>query len=118
MRPASYQDAARIEALEAALLDPAVRRDRVRVDALLDADFTEIGRSGRFYDRAAITTLLAASPDGEAPSVRHFAVRMVADGLALATYDTPASRRSSLWRRHGEDWRLVFHQGTPLAGET
>ncbi|PZP78368.1 MAG: DUF4440 domain-containing protein, partial [Stenotrophomonas maltophilia] len=23
--------------------------------------------------------------------------------------------RSSLWRRHGDGWRMVFHQGTPEA---
>jgi hypothetical protein len=44
--------------------------------------------------------------------------RHLADDLVLLTYvsdnDGRRARRSSLWRRSGGSWRMVFHQGTLL----
>jgi hypothetical protein len=115
------QLAGRLLDLEQDLLRPEVRRSRAALEALLAPDFTEIGRSGRVYDREAIVEALA----GEAPidiRIEEFHVRLLAPGLALATYRSvvtaPAgpsiARRASVWRR-GDDgsWRCTFHQGTP-----
>jgi len=53
-----------------------------------------------------------------------FAVRLLADDLAQVRYrsryhvDGQAQcweLRSSLWRRHGQRWRMLFQQGTPEA---
>lgn len=130
-----------IRALEERLLDPAVRADRAAVAALLDPEFTEIGQSGRLWDRASTLDALAAE-SGSGPGIRAgsgpgnargngegsgeplrvsgFALRALAPGVVLATYTLEATntRRSSIWRRgEGEaggeaGWHLVFHQGT------
>ena len=107
------------------LLRPAIRSSRAELEARLAPDFAEIGRSGRVYDRASLVEALAAEGD-DAPPVTHvedFSVRLLAPGIALATYrsvrENPAggppavALRSSIWRREGDAWRMAFHQGTP-----
>lgn len=97
------------------------------LETLLAPDFVEIGRSGRVYDRDAIVAALVTEDAGGATvvaGVEDFAVRVLAPGVALATYRSlhadPAgraqvvARRSSIWRRDADGaWRLTFHQGTP-----
>ena len=118
MSPVTGAEALREEilALEQRLLDPAVRRDAAALAALLDPDFTEIGQSGRLWDRAAVLADLPAETEADfSRTVTEFALREVAPGIALASYRIPesATRRSSLWRRSEAGWRLLFHQGTP-----
>ena len=62
-----------------------------------------------------IDSLTRGPRSAVAPEITEFSVQKVSPGVALATYAVGASatRRSSLWRRDGESWRLVFHQGAP-----
>jgi hypothetical protein len=112
---------AHLHRLEEELLRPEVRRSRAALEALLAPDFTEIGRSGRAYDREAIIAALAAEERGPI-RVEDFAVRILAPGVALATYrsvgETPAgdvvALRASIWRHEADGaWRMTYHQGTP-----
>jgi hypothetical protein len=119
---------AHLRHLEEELLRPGVRRSRAPLEALLAPDFVEVGRSGRVYDREAIVGALAA--DADDPSgwpvarIESFAVRLLAASVALATYDSvhegddgprTVARRASIWRQGGAgDWRLAYHQGTPV----
>jgi hypothetical protein len=107
---------------EQALLDPAVRRDRDRVSALLAEDFVEFGASGRAWTREEILDLLATE-DYEPPAVEDFRCVPIGMGVALVTYRTvrtdwqtgaiSAALRSSLWTKEAGEWRVRFHQGTP-----
>ncbi len=121
--------AAHLRRLEEEILRPEVRRSRAALEELLAPDFVEIGRSGRVFDREEIVVALASEDAGSAASVARvedFAVRLLAPGVALATYrslhEDPASRevptvarRSSIWRRDADGaWRMAFHQGTPV----
>ena len=54
---------AELERLELLLMDPAMRRDRERVGALLTSDFVEFGSSGRVWTREATLELLATETD-------------------------------------------------------
>nr|WP_219627944.1 nuclear transport factor 2 family protein [Stenotrophomonas maltophilia] len=116
--------AAELVHLERALHTPQVRGDRTRLAALLDGDFSEIGSSGRCYDRA---DALAEIPL-ERAQVRiesdQYAVSLLTQNQAQVRYRSryyldgqPQGwvLRSSLWRRHVQGWRVVFHQGTPEA---
>jgi len=107
-----------VVALELRLLDPAVRRDRGQVEALLHAEFREIGASGRLWDRESMVAALAEDP-GTGATAGELEARVVGDGVVLLTYvsDSAAGRslRSSLWVRGEDGWRVLFHQGTPLA---
>jgi hypothetical protein len=111
---------AELERLELLLMDPAVRRDRAQVGALLTSDFVEFGSSGRVWTREAALELLATETYTP-PVVETFAFRLLGPGLALATYRTSrtdgvgeqtATLRSSIWTRESGSWKMCFHQGT------
>ena len=116
--------AAHLQALERALHDPVVRGDVAQLAALLDDDFSEIGSSGVCFDRAAaLAEIPRERAQVEIVSTDYDCVLLVPT-LAQVRYrswyviDGERQRealRSSLWRRHGEAWRVVFHQGTPAA---
>jgi hypothetical protein len=113
--------------LEEELLRPEVRRSQPALQTLLAPDFVEVGRSGRVYDRDAIAAALASDADGPSgrpvARIEAFAARLLAQGVALATYDSvhdgaegglTVTRRSSIWRRDPDGaWRMAYHQGTP-----
>lgn len=102
---------------EVALLSPEVRREPALVDDLLDADFQEIGASGRLWTRAEMIAALADDDEQVTIEYSDMAGAVVGPGLILLTYLTNhrdrRARRSSLWRRTGDVWRLLHHQGTP-----
>ena len=106
---------AQVVALELALLTPEVRRSRARLENLLDPEYAEIGASGRLWSRPAILEMLLGGEDRvRAPlPTAEMAGRVVAPGLVLLTYVSDpggrAARRSSLWRRSGDRWRVLFH---------
>jgi hypothetical protein len=113
--------AAELLRAEMLLLDPAVRRDRARVSALLANDFFEFGASGRIWTRDQILDLLATE-EYSPPVVEDFACHRIADNVVLVTYRTvrmnketgqrEAALRSSLSIRRSGTWKIRFHQGT------
>lgn len=116
--------AAHLEKLERALHDPKVRADVVRLGALLDEDFSEIGSSGNVFDRAAALVEIPVDRTQVAIVSDDFSVALLVDTLAQVRYRSwyvvdgvrqPMVLRSSLWRRQDGTWRMVFHQGTPAA---
>jgi hypothetical protein len=114
---------AHLRAREEALLDPEVRRDRARVEALLAQDFLEFGSSGKVWSREEILELLA-NETYQQPAMEDFRCDWLAEIVALVTYKTvradPESGlravvlRSSLWVRESGEWRVRFHQGTKV----
>lgn len=118
---ALHETAARLRACEEALLDPAVRRDRARVEQFLAEDFEEFGSSGRVWTRTEIIDELAG--ESYVPlTIEDFRCAMIADAVALVTYRSVKSSdpmgmritsvRSSIWTKKDGMWKLRFHQGT------
>ncbi|GHH79590.1 hypothetical protein GCM10018793_32730 [Streptomyces sulfonofaciens] len=108
---------------ELRLLEPEVRRSPELAGALLHPEFTEIGASGRIWDRKATLAMLSASTepgDRAATASRMHGVQLAPD-LVHLTFDTDdngrRAHRSSLWRRTDRGWQLYFHQGTLCAAE-
>jgi ribonuclease HI len=108
-----------VVSLELRLLDPSIRARPEEVGRLLHDDFTEVGPTGRLWDRASILAALAADP-GSRLDVRDVTARALADSVVLVTYlvtvagdPATASFRSSIWLRDGGTWKVRFHQGTP-----
>jgi ribonuclease HI len=105
---------------ELALLDPAVRSSREGLEALLHPDFVEIGSAGDRWHRETIVALLSGLGPSAHPPIDVADVRAshVTDDVVLVVYETAhageRAARSTVWRREGDDWRAVFHQGTPL----
>lgn len=116
-----------LQRLESELHHPGVRLDEPRLQALLHADFREVGRSGRGYDRATLVRFLAEQgrsatyPEDVVSDC--FAVQALGPTSALLTYrsahrlpDGPLTQhtlRSSVWVNEGRGWQLLYHQGTP-----
>lgn len=88
-------------------------------ERMTEPDFWEVGASGRRYSR----DLIVESLDGryknfsyETWYVEDFQCRKIAEDSYLVTYtlfqDDRQSRRSTIWRRSNDDWKIFFHQGT------
>ena len=102
----------RIRELEQQLLKPEVRASAQALDTLVSDQFSEFGSSGRVYTKPDVIAQMLATPNVTVSVTDFQALALTAD-VVLATYRTPGSLRSSIWRREGEEWRIVFHQGTP-----
>ncbi|HEY5959598.1 MAG TPA: DUF4440 domain-containing protein [Polyangiaceae bacterium] len=99
--------------LEERLLAPEVRSSAEALDELISSRFVEFGSSGRIYTKDDVVRQTLAAPIVRV-AVTEFSVLAVSADVVLATYRTPNSLRSSIWRREDERWRIVFHQGTPI----
>ena len=110
-------------ALEVELHKPSARRDAARLDALLHDDFVEFGRSGSASTKADVLSRLPAEAQRATVFADRFALRRLADDVALLTYrsahrlaDSTLDRfsmRASVWQRTGLGWQMSYHQGTP-----
>jgi hypothetical protein len=105
-----------IRALELSLLTSEGRSPEY-LRKIVSDDFRELGASGKIYGKAEAISALLNTPSppidpASTPALVDFHVAEVTPGVALATYRTPLSLRSSIWRREGDVWRLYFHQGT------
>lgn len=90
-------------------------------DALVPPEFWETGATGRRYSRAFARQVLAqreGTPPAQAWVVDEHHLQRVAPDVYLLTYRLQqsgrATRRMSLWRRDGEHWQVVYHQGTVI----
>lgn len=105
----------RLTALEHAMWDSSTRGDRSWMDAHLTDDFTEFGYSGRSYTRAETLELTVGTIEATLDDIE---VRAVGRDAALVTYRSVelrgAANRASIWRRVAGEWRLAFHQGSPV----
>ncbi|HJR89801.1 MAG TPA: nuclear transport factor 2 family protein [Aeromicrobium sp.] len=108
--------------LERSLWEPQNRNNPDLVDRLLHPDYLEVGSSGRTWTRQEIL-----EPVGEFDAeLADFGAVEVAPGVVLVTYTSHLEelpgideitkrpvRRTSVWLRNGERWRLRYHQATP-----
>ena len=111
--------------LETSLHAPAVRADKAQLEALLHADFFEIGRSGTSYYRNDIIQQLVSQIGDAVIWSQDFELSMPAYSVALLVYKsahlgadgqlTLHAQRSSMWQYDALGWQLRFHQGTPTA---
>lgn len=109
---------------ERALFANDTRKSRIELERLLHPKFTEIGASGRRFNREQIIAELSQEQN-QNPSIvgQRFAVNDITDNAKLLTYElfvedieghkSKYSRRSSLWVKTSEGWQIKFHQGTP-----
>ncbi|WP_426131658.1 DUF4440 domain-containing protein [Pararhizobium sp. PWRC1-1] len=112
--------AAHLRQLEERLHDPQVRGSAFLTGELLDEDFSEFGSSGQAYGRADTIAALVAEAGQAGPPVssENYQLKRLSETVALLTYETATEERRvlrlSIWRRTNSEWRLAFHQGTPM----
>lgn len=91
----------------------------------MSPDYCEVGASGRRYSREFILDLLAKKPPLNAASAgwksSDHALRRLGPDTYLMTYtllqDTLLTRRSTIWQKTNEGWRILYHQGTIASSE-
>jgi hypothetical protein len=119
MHRVNADDLAVVADLERELQTAACRHDPHRMRALLADDFEEVGASGRIWTLTTALGLVASETADEPEiEVHDLVTRAVTDDTVMVRWDSARghrrARRTSLWRRDPDGWRLVHHQGTPL----
>ena len=101
---------------------PEFGTTRADFERMTASDFCEIGASGQRYSRAHVLDVLehrVPDPAEHAWITRDFHCRELGADTYLLTYTLEqgkrVSRRSTIWRRSGGEWLIVFHQGTLVA---
>ena len=99
---------------------PELGTTRADFEKMTVNDFWEVGASGRRYSRAYVLDELEkrhAVPHADVWKATGFHCRRLADDIYLLTYTLlqngeRQTRRSTIWQRTSEDWKIVYHQGT------
>ena len=98
---------------------------RADFEAMTATDFWEVGASGEVYSRERVWATLEdryADPDfwaGDSWETSDFLCRQVTLDAYLVTYTLRqgerVTRRLTVWKRSGDTWTIVYHQGTVVA---
>jgi len=124
------------KASDAAVLEELKRREpvfhrlepgatRADLENMTDAEFCEVGASGRRYGREYVLDILEKrfeNPGEDIWEVSDLSCVALARDTYLVTYtllqqQLRVTRRSSIWRRRGEVWKIVYHQGTVVEAD-
>ena len=114
-----------LKSLEEKLLNPEVRKSVEEISQLLADDYTELGSSGKVYNKKDTIEALQKGLAGQI-SAHDFKVNLLTLEVALVTYaavrrdnsnNKISSLRSSLWKKTGGNWQIVFHQGTVIISD-
>jgi len=83
-------------------------------------DFWETGASGRRYSRQAVLDALEerfSAPHTDVWETSDFYCRKLASDVYLLTYNliqdnVRRTRRTTIWQRASDGWKIIYHQGT------
>lgn len=93
---------------------------RADFERMTTEDFWEVGASGRRYSRAYVLDELEkrfATPHQDVWETREFCCRHLGGEVYLLAYTlvqdrVRVTRRSTLWKKTDDGWKIAFHQGT------
>jgi hypothetical protein len=99
---------------------PELGTSRADFENMTAEDFWEVGASGRRYSRKHVLDVLEErhkTPVEEVWDTTDFRCQELAADVYLLTYTlrqngARITRRSTIWRRAQDGWKIVFHQGT------
>jgi hypothetical protein len=124
-QPTLAEILAELSAREPIFHRPEFGTSRADFEKMMVDDYWEIGASGSRYERTDILDELErryATPrfsETDVWETSDFECRRLAPDLYLLTYKlvqkrTRHTRRSTIWQRTLEGWKIVYHQGTIL----
>jgi hypothetical protein len=100
---------------------------RADFEAITSTDFWEVGASGEVYSREQVWASLErryADPDywaGDSWETSDFLCRQLTPNAYLLTYRLRqrerVTRRLTIWKRSGDAWEIVYHQGTVVSAK-
>ena len=108
---------------EESLLTTPTRYSYDHLNKLLDDDFIEFGSSGNIYRKQDILARLPQE-NNFTFTMENILIKQIDEYIFLLTYKVKkmqgdgqvlASLRSSLWKKFNMEFKLLFHQGTPIA---
>ncbi|HAT8178957.1 TPA: GNAT family N-acetyltransferase [Legionella pneumophila] len=106
-----------IHKLELSLLNQTIRQSKSKLNQLIADEFVEFGKSGKVYKKHNILDSLPFEKM-RTFSVLDFEVKELSQNVILAMYkaieNDTVSLRSSIWKLYGNEWRIIFHQGTNI----
>ncbi len=99
---------------------PELGTSRSDFDNMMASGFWEVGASGRRYSRESMLDELErryTEGYGEGRlETKDFHCRRLANEVYLLTYTLfqgeRKTRRATIWQGSGQDWKIVYHQGT------
>ena len=98
---------------------PELGCSRSDFEAMMAADFWEVGASGRRYSREFVLEELErrySGPLEDSWKTRDFHCRRLCAQVYLLSYTLEQgariTRRATVWNRSSSGWKIVFHQGT------
>jgi hypothetical protein len=98
---------------------PKLGTSKADYERMTVEDFWEVGASGRIYDRRQVIDILMkryAEPFEDAFRLEGCKCRRLSMETWLFTYTLHqgdrVSRRATIWQQSGNDWKIVYHQGT------
>ena len=88
-------------------------------------DFWEVGASGRRYSRDFILAMrrreALVDADAAGWKAAGFGLRQLGPDCYLLTYTLDQqgriTRRATVWQRAGDNWRILYHQGTIVTAD-
>ncbi len=108
-----------LQQLETILLNPRTIPDFKIVENMIAEDFIEFGASGKIYTKSQTVEILKDRTAIELPAsfdISDFNCIKLNEEVYHITYTLfyggILTRRSSLWKKFRDNWRLIFHQGT------
>ena len=112
--------------LEKELQTAASRSSRERLNSLLSDNFIEIGSSGIIRDKNQTIDLLLNSKAYDIQAMNFRLTPLSPDTMQLiySTQEISTTQthrkaiRSSIWKLHNTNWKIIFHQATVLAKAT
>ncbi|WP_445772643.1 nuclear transport factor 2 family protein [Shewanella sp.] len=115
--------ASQIVELEKSLFRSDVRSSVCELKSRLAPEFKEITSAGVVIDLQDVLERLPKENGWEAKG-QDFEFSFIAVDVCLLTYKSfhrssssskgKYSRRSSIWKKYGDCWKMVFHQGTSI----
>ena len=109
-----------IKKLEIFLHHPDFGTGKEVLENMMDENFWEVGASGKRYNKKIVLKVLlerAGNPNKEKWNVKDFECIELSESIFLVTYkltqdDGRVTRRSSIWKKIEQNWKIVYHQGT------
>jgi len=104
-----------IETLERELASKEIRQDLTRMETLFHNEFSEIGKSGRIFNKKDI---LVEVPSWEYfdTTLSDFTFRELSKNVIMLKYESSVgginAHRTSIWVKENSNWQILHHQGT------
>jgi len=99
---------------------PEFGTTRADFEAMTAESFWEVGASGRRYSREFVLDALEqrfSAPHTDVWETSDFHCQQLGEGVYLLTYTLVqdrkrVTRRATIWQKHEDGWKILFHQGT------